>query len=118
MIFQLKELGTAVVEQAMRDYVNARKYLIENNCPANLKNLRQEALVEYDEARLWGDGQKMHKYRILLDRYEMFMRRLRVVEEISDFFCGQDFSYWSNLDGKKLLKGIENNLVRKIKKGA
>ena len=118
MIFELKELGTAVVEQAMRDYVNARKYLIENNCPANLKNLRQEALVEYDNARLWGDGQKMHKYRILLDQYDMLMRRLKVVEEISDFFCGQDFSYWSDLDGTKLLRGIEAKITRKMKKGA
>lgn len=118
MIFELKELGTAVVEQAVRDYVNARKYLIENNCPADLKKLRLKTMSEYNTARLFGDGQKMHECRILLDQYDMFMRRLEVVEEISDFFCGQDFSYWSNLDGKKLLKGIENNLVRKIKKGA
>ena len=118
MIFELKELGTAVVEQAMRDYVNARKYLIENNCPADLKKLRLKTMSEYNTARLWGDGQKMHKYRILLDQYDMYMRRLRVVEEISDFFCGQDFSYWSNLDGKKLLRGIEAKITRKNKKGA
>ena len=118
MLFELKELGTAVVEQAVRDYVNARKYLIDNNCPADLKNLQKKTMSEYNTARLFGNGQKMHECRILLDQYGMFMRILEVVEEISDFFCGQDFCYWSNLDGKKLLRGIENNLVRKSKKGA
>lgn len=118
MIFELKELGTAVVEQAMRDYITAKMYLITNNCPADLKKLRLKTMSEYNTARLFGDGQKMHECRILLDQYDMFMRRLEVVEEISDFFCGRDFCYWTDLDGKKLLRGIEAKISRKNKKGA
>ena len=101
------DLAVAIVEQAARDYMTAKKYLITHNCPKDLTKLRREAVSKYNTARLYGDGAEMHHYRILIDQYD-----------ISDFFLDGNLSMYVDTPGEKLLEGIEAKITRKAKKGA
>ena len=112
------DLAVAIVEQAARDYMTAKKYLIAHNCPEDLVKLRREAVSKYNTARLYGDGAGMHHYRILIDQYDMFARRQEVVDEVSDFFLDGNLSMYVDTPGEKLLEGIEAKISRKAKKGA